>query len=217
MTNEVVPHAWPTEVSCLIYVEDMFLINHYNIEIGFDTSTANPVLHDIAFEKVRMFFEVLMNNSIIITHQDFKEKKIKFENNYIELPGMLNDQTLGSAIYAKLVVLVGEDLVIEYVKISSALGKGVRYTINDDGPEVHTLLPGKAEWWDNEDVKFYPWWLRQDPATYDELIEGDKIYEGEFSWNEHFEEDLKEAETLDPKAKKFKIITGGKDEVKPTK
>lgn len=210
MTDEIVPHSWSTELDCMVFVDDMILANHYTIEVGFDTSSMNPTLHDIAFEKIEMFFDILMNNSIIIEKDQFLAKSIKYQNNYIELPNMLNDQTLGSAIFSKLLSLVGEDLIISYVKISSRLGKNIRYTINIDSPEVHSLLPGRAEWWDNDSIKFSPWWLRSDPATYDELLSGDAIYEGEFTWEEHFKEELEEVQKKDSKGK-FQIIKGGKD------
>lgn len=208
MTDEIVPHVWSTEASCIIYVDDMLLINNYKIEIGFDTSSTNVILHDIAFEKIQMFFDVLLNNSIIIAQKDFKVKTFDFGNNYIELPNILNDQMLGSVIYAKLISLVGEDLIIDHVKISSDLGKGIRYTLNENSPEVATLLPSKQEWWDSDTVEYLPWWMRPDPATYDELLEEGKIFEGDFTWEEHFEEDLKEANKDDKN--RFKIIKGGK-------
>ena len=207
MNNDIVPHSWQTELSCIIYVEDMLLLNHYTIEVGFDTNSSNVVLHDIAFEKITMFFEILMNNSIIIAQKDFKEKTFDFGNNYIELPNMLNDQTLGSVIYAKLTSLVGEDLIISHVKLSSSLGKNIRYTIDENSPELTSLLPTKKEWWDNDALEYQPWWLRPDPATYDEILEEDKIFTGDFTWEEHFEEDLKE---LEKDKNKFKIIKGGK-------
>ncbi len=212
MTSEIIPHYYPVSADTMVFVDDIMLINNYNIEIGFDTSTSNPVLHDIAFEKISMFFEVIFPNSIIITHEDFKNKKVKFNNNYIELYEMLNDQTLGSAIFCKLTAMVGEDLDIVYVKISSSLGKKINYTINEAGPEIHTLLPNKEDWWENADIKNEPWWMRPDPATYDEVLEGNEIYHGEFSWEEHFEEDIKEAKNISDPKNKFKIIDGGKDD-----
>lgn len=208
MTDEIIPHVWPTQASCIIYVDNLLLINDYKFEIGFDTSTANPLLHDIAFEKIQMLFDVLLNNSVIISQKDFKEKTFNFENNYFELPNMMNDQTLGSVLYAKLISLVGEDMIINYVKISSSLGKNIVYTLNENSPEIHSLLPSKAEWWDSDEIQYLPWWMRPDPATYDLLIEGDKIFEGDFSWDDHFEEEMKE---LKKEGKgKFQIIKGGR-------
>lgn len=208
----VVPHAWSTKVSCIIYVDGMMLINKYKIEVGFDTSATNPILHDIAFEKVEMFFDILMNNSIITTKESFEEKKLNLENNYIELYDILNDQTLGCIIFSKLMSIVGEDLVINYIKISSELGKGIRYHIDNDSPELNILLPNKEEWWTNCDIKNQPWWMRPDSATYDEILTKDDIYNGEFDWEDHFREDIKKANSLDNKKSKFEIIRGGKDE-----
>ena len=211
MIEDFVPHMWPTEVDCNVYVDNIILFNHYNIKIGFDTSSSNPILHDIAFEKIQMFFEVIMNNSIIITKEDFISKTFSLENNYIQLPGMLNDQTLGAAIFTKLTSLVGEDMIISYVQISSTLGKNVYYTLNNDAPEIQVLLPKKEEWWKNTDIKSEPWWMRSDTATYDEVLKDNNIYVGDFDWKDHFEEDLKEAASFDDKTKRFKIINGGKD------
>lgn len=212
MTEEIVPHSWPTKVKSIIFVDNMLIVNTYKITVGFDTSSINPILHDIAFEKVQMFFEILMNNSIIISKTDFNKKNLEYDNNCIELPDLLNDQTLGSVIFSKLSALVGEDLIIEYIKITSSLGKNICYTIDNSSPELHALLPDKESWWDGKEIKSQPWWGRPDTATYDKLLEGDDIYVGEFDWNEHFEEDLKEAENMSAKSSKFKIIKGGKSD-----
>lgn len=208
----IVPHAWSTKPSCTIYVDGMLLINHYKIEVGFDTCTENPILHDVAFEKVEMFFDILMNNSVIINKKDFTEKPFELENNYIELYNMLNDQTLGSVIFSKLMALTGEDLDIKYIKISSSLGKNIRYHIDNDSPELLALLPSNEEWWEGTEIKNQPWWMRPDTATYDEIISEDTIYKGNFDWDEHFENQLEEAKGYGVKETKFKIIRGGKDE-----
>jgi hypothetical protein len=211
MTLDIIPHSYPVESNILVYVDNMLLVNNYRFEIGFDTSTANPLLHDIAFEKIDLFFNAIFPNSIIITHEDFQKKTVKYNNNYVELYDMLNDQSLGSALFCKLTAMVGEDLDIIYLKISSSLGKRITYTINEAGPEIHTLLPNKDDWWENKEIKNQPWWMRPDPATYDEILEGDDIYKGEFTWEEHFQEDLEEAENISNPKNKFKIINGGKD------
>lgn len=217
MNDDIIPHEWSVKTQSIIYVDNMFILNNYKIKVGFDSSSINPILHDIAFEKIVMFFEVLMNNSIIISKTEFNDTNFPFENNFIELPDMLNDQTLGSAIYTKLCALVGENLIISYVKLSSSLGKEITYTINDNSPELGSLLPDKEVWWGDKDFKTEPWWMRSDSATYDKILEGEKIYIGEFNWDDHFADELKEAENVGTKATKFKIINGGKDETKSGK
>lgn len=217
MTDNITPHAWFCETACMVYVDELMIINNYAFEIGFDTTSANPILHEIAFEKVQMFFEILLNNNIIINKKDFVEKRPKIQNNFIEVPDMLNDQMLGSLIFSKLMAIVGEELLIEYVKISSALGKNIRYTINNNSPELHILLPNREDWWEGADIKNQPWWMRPDTATYDEVLTGDEIYKGEFEWDEHFENELQEAKSLEVKKGRFEIIKGGKDEAKSSK
>lgn len=216
MNDEIIPHVWPTEFDSIVFVDDMLIVNNYRVEVGFDTSSDNPLLHDVAFEKVQMFFDVLLNNSIIISKTEFNNKTTTLNNNYVELPNMLNDQTLGSVIFSKLISLTGKDLEIRYVKISSSLGKNIKYTIDMNCPELHLLLPSKDEWWDDKKINSFPWWLRSDSATYDEILDGDKIYQGEFNWDDHFESELEEVKNQNKK-NKFQIISGGKDEIKPSK
>lgn len=214
MTEEITPHAWFTEANCMVYVEDLLLINNYVFEVGFDTTASNPILHEIAFEKIQMFFDILLNNNILINKADFIEKRPKLQNNFIELPDMLNDQMVGSLVFSKLMAIVGEELSIEYVKVSSSLGKNIRYTINNNSPELHILLPNKEDWWEGADIKSQPWWMRPDTATYDEVLSGEDIYKGEFNWEDHFETELEKAKDLEVKKSKFEIIRGGKDEAK---
>lgn len=209
MINNIIPHKWKTSNVCIIYVDNMLLTNRYEIAIGFDTSTENPLLHDIAFEKVQMLFEVIMNNSIIMSKVDFENMSHQHENNYIKLFDILNDQALGSVLFLKLMSLVGNDMLISYLQISSELGKYIKYTINSDSPELLCLIPKKEEWWDSNEIKFDPWWNRNDTATYDKILKENEIYQGEFKWEEQFEEDIEKAKSLDIKSG-FQIINGGK-------
>lgn len=220
MTEDIIPHSWKTDVNCIVYVDNMLITNHYNFEVGFDTSSTNPVLHDIAFEKVQMFFEVIMPNSVIMSSEEYEQKTLTTENNVIETPEFLNDQTIGCLVYSKLTSLVGGDMIIEYIKIMSNLGKGITYTINQNSPELHILLPSKNDWWGDADIKHLPWWLRNDSATHDEILEGNTLYSGEVNWDEYFESELEEASNIELQSdakNKFKIISGGKDETKPSK
>jgi hypothetical protein len=220
--KELDPHCWYSEVDCVIFVDKSLLINHYNIEVGFLPAHSNPMIHDMALEKIEMFFNLLMKNSVIVKKSDYDtEFPIMLTNNILMIPETLNDQTVGAAIFSKLIAIVGNELEIVHIKISSELGRGIRYTIFEDSPELTELLPSKKDWWKDTKIKFNPWWMRSDTATYDRLINRDEIYEGEFVWDEYFKEELEsirksqEAEAI---AKgKFKIINGGKDEDKQSK
>jgi hypothetical protein len=190
----------------------MLAINHFDVSVGFHNTVENPVLNDIAFEQIELFFNTLMSNSILISKEDYENDALKdLENNIVMVPGKANDQTVGSQILLKLINIVGENLEIDHITISSVLGKDIEYTIDIESPELSVLLPTREEWWNDENVKFQPWWLRDDAATYDLLINRDEIFTGEFKWSDIFEEEMKEADSIDKVKGKFTIIDGGKN------
>jgi len=211
-STDAIPHKWSTNFSAMIYIEKMLAINHFDVSIGFHNTVENPVLNDIAFEQVELFFTTLMSNSILISKEDYEGDDIKgLENNIVMVPSKANDQTIGSQIFLKLINIVGENLEIDHITISSTLGKDIEYTIDIESPELTVLLPTREEWWKDEHVKFQPWWLREDAATYDQLINRDEIFTGTFKWSELFEEEMKEADSIDKLKGKFTIIDGGKN------
>jgi len=186
-------------------------LNDFNITVGFNPVVENPILNDIAIEKIEMFFKTLMNGAVILDQKDYSSELSNLvTNNFIMVPGKANDQTMGCLMLSKLIAIVGDDLEISHIVISSELGNNIRFTFDSDSPELSILLPTKEEWWGDKDTKLLPWWLRKDAATYD-LIKDDGIYEGDFTWEEMFKEELAEAEQLKKATKKFQIITGGKD------
>ena len=196
----------------MIYIDKMLAINHFDVSVGFHNTVENPVLNDIAFEQIELFFNTLMSNAILISKEDYDNDALKdLENNIFMVPGKANDQTVGSQILLKLINIVGENLEIDHITISSVLGKDIEYTIDIESPELSVLLPTREEWWNDENVKFQPWWLRDDAATYDQLINRDEIFTGAFKWSEIFEEEMKEADSLDKIKGKFTIIDGGKN------
>lgn len=210
-TSTSVPHEWPTSISCLIYVDKLFLLNDFNITVGFQPVIENPILNDIAIEKIEMFCKTLMNGAVILDKKDYSEEITKLvDNNFIMVPGKANDQTMGCLILSKLIAIVGDDLEISHVVISSELGNNIRFTFDIDSLELSVLLPTKEDWWEDKETKLLPWWERNDSATYD-LKKDDGIYEGDFTWEDMFKDELAEAEQLNKTVKKFQIITGGKD------
>jgi hypothetical protein len=206
------PHVWSTNVNCMVYVDDLLLTNNYQIEVGFFTSTPNAILHDIALEKIEVFFELLMKDCIIITKENYDKENRTISNNWLMVDDLLNDQTVATMIFSKLVSIVGADLDIEFLRLSSALGNNIRYTISNDSPELSVLLPNKETWCKDSSIKFDPWWMRSDTATFDTLIDQNDFFKGLLRWEDVFGEDLAKAQDDDPKKNKFKIIAGGKDE-----
>lgn len=210
------PHQISIEVPCMIFIDNALVINTFTIKIGFLPTVENRILNSIAFEKIEMFFDLFVQNAIMIDKKNQQEFKniFKIENNLISTPGMPNDQVVGSLLYLKLSSIVGSDLDIEYLTLSSELGKNITYTFDMDSPELEVLIPDKNDWWE-ENVDFMPWWHRSDTATYDMILDENDIYQGDISWSEFFKEELEKVRESEKTAKgKLKIIAGGKDEIK---
>lgn len=212
-----IPHEWSIELNCMVFVNDALLVNNFSIKVGFLPTVENTILNDIALEQIEIFFNLFMQNSIIINKKEYEESDsiVKLQNNVFMIPDKPNDQTIGSLIFSKLIAIVGDNLDIEYIRLTSDLGKNITYTIDSESPELEVLLPTKAEWWDDDNVTFMPWWCRPDTATYDVLINRDEIYQGDIVWEDLFKDELEKLKETENTAKgKFKIISGGKDEVK---
>jgi len=213
------PHEISIETPCMVFIDNTLLINMFSFKVGFLPTIENKTLTNIALEKIEMFFDLFVQNSIIIeknNHQDFKNL-IKIDNNIIMCPDVPNDQTVGSLFYCKLLSIVGDDLSIEYLTLSSELGRNILYTFCEDSIELELLvLAHKAgAWWNDDSVNFLPWWHRADTATYDLLIDKEKYYQGDISWEEFFKDEIERLKQNQKTAKgKLKIITGGKDEIK---
>lgn len=208
------PHKWSTNVSCLVYVDELFLINQYKFEIGFFSISENPILNDIALDQIDMFFSMLMSNAIIVDKKDYDDSFFlkSLKNNKFMVPGKGNDQIVGSLVFLKLVNIVGQNLDIDHITITSELGKDISYAIGSDSLEIEALVPKKEVWWEDDTVKFQPWWNRPDSSTYD-ILNDNKIYEGDFDWRDIFKDEFAEAENWNKptKGKIFKLIPGGKD------
>lgn len=201
------------KVNCLVYVDEAFIINRFKIKVGFSRTVENPILNDIALDQIELFFSLLIDNSIIINKESYDSLEYYPKNNFLMTYEKPDDQAVACMVLIKLINIVGNNLEIDFVSLSSVLGDKIKYTLTRSSEEVKQVLPTREDWWKDKNINFNPWWLRNDSATYDRLINRDEIYNGDFTWNEMFEEQIKKAEEFDiPKSNKgFKIITGGKD------
>lgn len=209
------PHKWSTNVNSMVFVDDILLVNQYKFEIGFFSISENPILNDIALDQIDMFFSMLMSNALIVDKKDYDNSDFlkTMKNNKFMVHGKGNDQIVGSLVFLKLVNIVGDNLEIDHITITSELGKDICYAIGADSLEIEALVPKKEVWWENDRVKHQPWWNRSDSATYD-ILNDDKIYEGDFDWQDIFKDEFEEAKNYNKpsaKGKVFKLIPGGKD------
>jgi hypothetical protein len=196
----------------MVWVDNGLSINKLKIKIGFHTINENPILNEIAMDQIDIFFKLLMENCIFMDKETYDAMENPPNNNIFQTHDKVEDQTIVSMIFLKLRSIVKNNLDIEFVSLSSKLGNSIKYTVDMDSALPEVLLPSKEEWWRNTDVKFDPWWLRSDTATYDKIVNDDEIYEGEFLWGELFKDEFSEAAKFAlPSKEKFKLIPGGKD------
>jgi hypothetical protein len=194
----------------MAYVEGMFLINHYDIEIGFLYTNEDVTLSEMAFDQIDLLFNLVLPNSIVSNKEEFEDLST-FQNNFFMVPDKINDQAIASQLFLKLISISGDNLSIEYITISSTLGKNIVFTIDLESPELEVLLPTKEKWWGNDAIEHAPWWLRNDSATYDMLTDTAELFTGPIEWKDVFKETLEEAEKKDGSKKRFHIIDGGKN------
>lgn len=217
-TNSI-PQSITNKVSCMVYVDDKLLTNRFKIKIGFNTVNTNPVLNEIALDQIELFFKILMDDCIILSKDSYPALNNNLNNNIFMVHEKPNDQTIASMIFLKLSNIVDKNLEIDYVSLTSKLGNKICYTIDMNSPELDVLIPKKEIWWKDKSINSDPWWLRSDTATFDQLVNKDEIYTGEFKWEDLFKDDLEEADNFNKSNKsdklskgKFKIIPGGKNE-----
>lgn len=208
------PHVLECKYKSLVFIDDLAVINENKVSVGFYYYSENLALNDLAIDKILAFFDLLMEDCIIIKKENTEKVRAIIANNVLSTPYAPSDQLVGSLLYSKISAIAGDDLLIDYISIKSDLGRDIRYTINLDSPELGSLLPDKEEWWGTKDFPHNPWWNRDDTATYDKLLEDNEIYRGEFSWGELFKDEMNEAaqQSVDPKKNRFQIIKGGKNE-----
>lgn len=212
-STDELPHIWKTNFQCMVSIDNILVINDFNVSIGFLPLSENYILNELAIEKLDYFFGEVLDNCIISVKGDTFEKiNESFSNNILLSPDNPGDQCIGALLFCKACAIVNGDMLIDHITISSNLGRNIEYTFTMDSLEIVEFLPPKDEWWNNKEIKEEPWWLRNDTASYDKEL-GDSIYKGKSPWEEIFKEQLSQADNINKGSKKnkFKIIDGGKD------
>jgi hypothetical protein len=212
-TKSLAPQVVTYKINSIVWMDSSLSINKFKIKIGFHVLNENPILNEIAIDQIDIFFKLLVENSIFMDKTTYDAMENPPSNNIFLTLDKADDQSIVSMIFLKLHSIVKNNLDIEFVSLSSKLGNNIRYSVDGESELPDIMLPKKAEWWGDEKIKFDPWWLRSDTATYDKLINDEEIYEGEFLWGELFKDEFSEAAKLTlPSKEKFKLIPGGKND-----
>ena len=192
---------WNTEFTSTILLHDSIVPNSYSITIKFNSNTDNINNQNRAFDRMKYFFQSLMNNGLIMNYKNVNADTLsQYADKIIMIPEEPFDQIMVAIIHAKLINIVEANIQITEVKLDSWQGDNVVYTSEAFGI---TKLFTEGDFGDVQ------WWQHTKPITFNPSDPDYKIPE----WKDFNLEFDKKKEKPQNKKKKFNptIIDGGKD------
>ena len=206
--------SWKTKFKSIIIVDGELFGNEYNLNISLTPHTANLKEQTEYFDRLKNLFELVFANTITTWRDEklYHVLKKSSNNRFVELPKPPYDQIMAAVCFCKANAILDSKITINFIELSSWQGDGITYTVDKNSKEL--ILLDAPNWFSDRYIKFDPWWLRADTATYDEEFEKG-IYTGHFSWNTN---KIPVDKKHDDHAKIFefnpKVLDGGKDKNK---
>ena len=206
--------SWKTKFKSIIIVDGELFGNEYNLNISLTPHTADLKEQTDYFERLKNLFEMVFANTITTWRDEklYHTLKKSSNNRFVELPKPPYDQIMAAVCFCKANAILDSKITINFIELSSWQGDGITYTVDKNSKEL--ILLDAPNWFSDKYIKFDPWWLRADTATYDEEFEKG-IYTGHFSWNTN---KIPVDKKHDDHAKIFefnpKVLDGGKDKNK---
>ena len=206
--------SWKTKFKSIIIVDGELFGNEYNLKISLTPHTADLKEQTDYFERLKNLFEMVFANTITTWRDEklYHTLKKSSNNRFVELPRPPYDQIMAAVCFCKANAILDSKITINFIELSSWQGDGITYTVDKNSKEL--ILLDAPNWFSDKYIKFDPWWLRADTATYDEEFEKG-IYTGHFSWNtnkipvDKKHEDHAKIFEFNPK-----VLDGGKDKNK---
>jgi len=209
--------SWSTGFKSIIVVDNELFNNDYTVKLHITPITTNLEEQGDYFERLKMLFESIFNNTIT-AYRDEKLYTIlekETNNRFIQLPKPPYDQLMAAVCFTKANAVLQGKIIIHELELSSYQGDGITYKIVKEGPEIQLL--DIDNWFPTKYNSFDPWWLRPDTATYDKVLPKG-IYTGHYRW--HNEDavvsDVDKEHSENAKIFEFnpKVLDGGKDKNK---
>ena len=130
----------------LVYNTD-FTVNFYTVTITMTTMASDSMQQNVAYERLKYWFDQVMFNSIIMRDNEPKLAEwFATDQRIILLPEQPVDQLLGIVLFSKLNAIVENVFVINELEISSAVGDEVCY-IHNENEFVLTEALNNPGWW----------------------------------------------------------------------
>ena len=206
--------TWKTKFKSIIIVDGELFANEYKLNISLTPHTADLKEQTEYFDRLKNLFEMVFANTITTWRDEklYHTLKKSSNNRFVELPRPPYDQIMAAVCFCKANAILDSKITINFIELSSWQGDGITYTVDKNSKEL--ILLDAPNWFSDKYIKFDPWWLRADTATYDEEFEKG-IYTGHFSWNTN---KIPVDKKHDDHAKIFefnpKVLDGGKDKNK---
>lgn len=190
-----------------LLLDNDLLINQYDVSVDFIPNTAAIRDQNKSFERIKYFFNVVCNSSVVSNMDNPNLPNIwkNLSTNIITLPNDPFDQQLAACLFAKLQSIAVDQISVFSLTLESYQGENVAYTVDSEQISNSLLLPTA----DILGMKQEPWWHQGNTRTND--IE--EIKDRGLDWdklNLIFEE---KPVNINKKHKQFNpiIIEGGKN------
>jgi len=133
-----------------VYYGGEMRMNHYTLNLHMTTNSADPVSHNVAFERIKYFVYNQLDSAIFINsqHQEKCEQFVSAGLTVTTLPGEPVDQLIGLMLYYKLNAVMEDRIIVDETEISSMLGENMIYLHSDN---EHTDIEYTPEWWTTAD------------------------------------------------------------------
>ena len=174
--------SWSTGFKSIIIVDGELFNNDYTIKLHITPITTNLQQQGDFFERLKMLFENVLNNTVVASKDEKLYKLLEKESNnrFIQLPKQPYDQLMAAVCFTKSNAVMQGKILINELELSSYQGDGITYRIVKEGPEIELL--DVDNWFPTKYNNFDPWWLRSDTATYDKILDKG-IYTGHYRWH----------------------------------
>lgn len=129
-----------------IYYEGVLQLNSYSVSLQLLTQSTDPLLTNIAMERLKAFVYSELCNTVFIgpADQDKVEMLSMLGMNVTTLPDEPVDQIIGVMLYCKLNAIMEDQMLVTKLDIQSYLGDSVWYQHDEDD----AIGPFKNDgWW----------------------------------------------------------------------
>lgn len=151
LTEPLSAFVIPVEFTCNIITDSVLVPNIYQFNIGIDPISSDPEITSLGFRKIKMLFNDILPNSILINQNHTAFETVKsLDNNTVALPCEPYDFYVGSILMAKLYAITEKHLDIQYVTVSSMIGDNIQYNIAS--PYDSDLELDGETWWNTDDM-----------------------------------------------------------------